>query len=65
MIAEQIFRASRPVIGFGNVEALPPAAAAVASGTETWGVVFATSVVSAVTGLVVEEIARKVRESRR
>ncbi len=53
-------RNGEQVVGFGNPALVAPAAAA-----SPWPMVIATSVVSAVTGLVVEEFARKVRKRRR
>jgi tetrahydromethanopterin S-methyltransferase subunit C len=53
----------QPVVGFGQVEVVAPAA--VAATSPAWGTVLATSVVSAITGLVVEEVVRSVRKKRR
>lgn len=49
-----------PVVGFGQEDPTPPAA----SGSSPWGMVVATSVVSAAAGWVIEEVARKFRGKR-
>lgn len=51
-----------PVIGFGQAELVAPAATASAS---PWPMVLATSVVSALAGWTIEEVASKVRGKRR
>lgn len=59
-------RNGHPVVGFGQTEGTVsfPATAAVGM-TTPWPTVLATSVVSAVTGLVVEEIVQRVRKKRK
>ena len=55
-------RNGHPVVGFGESGTISSPAVALAS---PWPAVFATSVVSAVTGLVVEEIVKSVRRRKR
>jgi len=53
-------RNSQPVVGFGVASVAAPVIAA-----SPWPMVLATSFVSAVTGLVVEEVVRSVRKKRK
>jgi len=53
--------ANHPVVGFGQVEAL----AVPATTTSPWTVALVTSVVSAVAGWAVEEVARKASGKKR
>lgn len=57
-----IVRNGHPVIGFGQVELVAPAAATAPS---LWTTAILTSVVGGATSWVVEEIAKKVRGKRR
>lgn len=50
-----------PVIGFGSSPAMPPAA----TGASPWPMVLATSVVSALAGWTIEEVAQRFRKRRR
>ena len=60
-----ILRNGRPVIGFGDTGDLSSPAVAAVAAASPWAVVLATSVVSAATGWVLEEVAEKVRKKRR
>ena len=55
-----ISRNGIPVVGFGDPIVVPVAAAA-----SPWGAMFATSVVSAVTGWVLDEVVRSVRKRKK
>jgi len=57
---EHLALSGTPVIGFGQEDPTPPAT----SGSSPWGMVVATSVVSAAAGWVIEEVARKFRGRR-
>lgn len=57
---EQLALGDAPVVGFGQEDLTPPAT----SSSSPWGMVVATSVVSAAAGWVIEEVARKFRGRR-
>ena len=54
-------RGDRPVVGFGQVEAVAPVVAT----TSPWGLALATSVVGAATGWCIEELAKKIRKRKK
>lgn len=61
MMVPQIKHQGRPVVGFGDGELSSPAIAA----TSPWPMMLVTTVVSATTGWVLEEIAYKSRRRKR
>jgi prepilin signal peptidase PulO-like enzyme (type II secretory pathway) len=56
----QLSLGNAPAVGFGNAALIAPAVA-----TSPWKVALVTSVVSAATGWVIEEVAQATRRKRR